>query len=180
MMLRGAGFILGVLLVATFVFALSGKGRQTIQPIMALVRSPPDEAGIPAIRRSPDSVEINDESVVPDEAPPRPGEVKDEPDHLEKSNYPDARKGDQSNTTTSEATDLSQSTEPRQFRLWSPFHSMRAAQGFADRLASVADVSVDIQRTGPGGFQVMLLYRSEQERLASIERIERLTGLKIL
>ena len=81
-MLRGAGFILGVLLVAAFMFSLSDKGRQTLQPLMALVQSPTDETGIPAIRRSPGSLEINDESVVPGEAPPRPGEVKDEPGHL--------------------------------------------------------------------------------------------------
>ena len=178
-MLRGAGFILGVLLVAIFIFVLSDKGRLTIQPIIALAQSPPNGTGIPSARRPPGSVEINDESVVPDEAPPQPGEVKDDLSHLEKSKHPDARKEDQS-TAPSEATDLSQSTQPRQIRIWSPFQSMRAAQGFADRLASVADVTVDIQQTGSRGFQVMLLYRSEPERLASIERIERLTGLKIL
>lgn len=175
-MLRGAGFILGVLLAATIVFALSDKGRKMIQPIMALAQSPLNEAGDPAIRRSPDSEEKDDETVVPNEALPESGEVKDKPDLPGRLEQPNPMETDQFITETKD-TDFPQSV--RQFKLWSPFHSKRAAQGFADRLANVADMSLDIKRTGPGRFQVMLLYRSEPERLASLERIERLTGLKI-
>ncbi len=161
-MLRGVGFILGVLLSAAVVFTLSGKGGQLLHPIMASVQSPFKETGISAIQGLLEGKEKDDEAVVPNEALPELGEVKD--NH---SNPPPG------------GTDTPQNIQARQFKLWSPFHNMRAAQGFADRLANVADVSVDIKRTGPGRFQVMLLYQSEPERLASIERIEGLTGLKI-
>jgi len=151
-MLRGVGFVLGVLLSGAVVFALSDNGGQLLRPIMASVQSPFKETGIPAIQGLIEGKKNDDEAVVPNEA------------------LPDPPPGD---------TDTPQKIQARHFKLWSPFRSMRAAQGFADQLANVAGVSVDIQRTGSGRFQVMLLYLSEPERLASIDRIERLTGLKI-
>ena len=161
-MLRGVGFLLGVLLSGAVVFALSDNGGQLLRPIMASVQSPFKETGIPAIQGLIEGKKNDDEAVVPNEALPELGEVKDKP-----ANPPP---GD---------TDTPQKIQARHFKLWSPFRSMRAAQGFADQLANVAGVSVDIQRTGSGRFQVMLLYLGEPERLASIDRIERLTGLKI-
>lgn len=178
MMARGLGFVLGVLLVALSVFTLSGKGGQMLQPIMASVRLPFEETRIPSVQRDPENKKKEDESVSSNEVPPALDEVKDKTDVLKKVKQPHPMTADRF-VTAPEGLDTPQSLQPRQYKLWSPFHSRHAAQGFADRIAEVAGVSVDIQRTGPARFQVSLLYRNEPERLASIERIERLTGLKI-
>ena len=177
-MLKWVGFVLGVILSAVAVFALSGNGGRLLHPIMASVQSPFKEMGIPAVQGLVEGKEKDDEAIVPIEMLPEPGEVKDIPVLPEEVKHPNPVIDDQSNPPPGD-TDTPQQIQARYFKLWSPFHSMHAAKGFADRLAEVADVSVDIQRTGVGRFQVMLLYQSEPERLASIERIERLTGLKI-
>jgi len=177
-MLKGLGFILGVLLSAAFFFTLSGKGGQILHPIMASVQSPFKETGIPGIQGFPASKENDDKAVVPDETLPELVERKNEPSLPVEIRDPDPLKIGRSNPAPVD-TDTPPDIQSRHFKLWSPFHSMRAAQGFADRLANVAEVPVDVQRTGSGRFQVMLLYQSEPERLAAIERIEGLTGLKI-
>lgn len=177
-MVRGLGFILGVLLSVAAIFTLSDEGGQMFHPIMASVQSSFKETGIPGIQGFLYSKEKNDEAVVPNKALPELGEVKDKPVLSEETKHPNPVKIDQSTPEPGE-TDKPQNIQSQQFELWSPFHNMRAAQGFADRLANVAGVSVDIKHTGPGRFQVMLLYQSETERLASIEKIEGLTGLKI-
>ncbi len=65
------------------------------------------------------------------------------------------------------------------YLFWSPFRSEWAAQGFAGRLTSATQVPVEVINAGPGQYRVAFSYRDETERLAQIERIETITGLKL-
>ncbi len=65
------------------------------------------------------------------------------------------------------------------YLFWSPFRSTWAAQGFAGRLTLATQVPVDVVNTGPGKYRVAFSFQDETERLARIERIETITGLKL-
>ena len=65
------------------------------------------------------------------------------------------------------------------YLFWSPFRSEWSAQGFAGRLSSATQVPVEVVSTGPGKYRVAFSYQDETERLARIERIETITGLKL-
>ena len=75
-MVRGLGFILGVLLSVAAIFTLSDEGGRMFHPIMASVQSSFKETGIPGIQGFLDSKEKDDEAVVPNKALPELGEVK--------------------------------------------------------------------------------------------------------
>ena len=64
-------------------------------------------------------------------------------------------------------------------RLWSPFRSRWAAEGFAQRLAAATDVPVEVEDAGPADYRVVLRYRDEGERKAMIAHIETVTGLDL-
>lgn len=64
-------------------------------------------------------------------------------------------------------------------RFWSPFRSEWAARGFAGRLTSATQVPVEVIEAGPGNYRVAFRYQDETERLARIQRIETVTGLKL-
>ncbi len=61
---------------------------------------------------------------------------------------------------------------------WSPFRSEWSAQGFARRLSSATQVPVEVVNAAPGQYRVAFSYQDETERLARIEQIEAITGLK--
>ena len=65
------------------------------------------------------------------------------------------------------------------YLFWSPFRSTWAAEGFAGRLTVSTQVPVDVVTTAPGEHRVAFSYRDETERLARIQRIESVTGLKL-
>jgi len=62
---------------------------------------------------------------------------------------------------------------------WSPFRSEWSARGFADRLTAATQVPVEVINAGPGEYRAAFSYQDETERLARIERIETITGLKL-
>jgi len=65
------------------------------------------------------------------------------------------------------------------YRVWSPFHSEWAANGFARRLVLATDVPVEVVNESPGNYQVVFSYRDDGERQALVERIETVTGLEL-
>ena len=70
-------------------------------------------------------------------------------------------------------------TEVSRYRVWSPFHSQWAAQGFARRLTLATEVPVEVVNEGPGSYQVVFSYRDDGERQAMVKRIETVTGLEL-
>jgi hypothetical protein len=65
------------------------------------------------------------------------------------------------------------------YRVWSPFRSEWAANGFARRLVLATDVPVEVVNESPGNYQVVFSYRDDGERQALVERIETVTGLEL-
>lgn len=77
------------------------------------------------------------------------------------------------------ASDWEDSGESGSFLFWSPFRSVWAAEGFARRLTSATRVPVEVVDAGPGEYRVAFSYQDDAERLARINRIETITGLKL-
>jgi hypothetical protein len=78
-----------------------------------------------------------------------------------------------------EADDRSDAPAVSRYRVWSPFRSEWAANGFARRLAMATDVPVEVVNESPGNYQVIFSYRDDGERQAMVERIETVTGLEL-
>ncbi|MEN8762823.1 MAG: hypothetical protein ABF290_10345, partial [Thiogranum sp.] len=75
--------------------------------------------------------------------------------------------------------DLPDSGDGGTYLFWSPFRSEWAARGFAGRLTLATQVPVEVINAGPAEYRAAFSYRDETERLARIERIETITGLKL-
>jgi len=71
------------------------------------------------------------------------------------------------------------SMKASRYRVWSPFHSKWAAEGFARRLSQATDVPVEVINEQPGNYQVVFSYRDDGERQAMVEQIETVTGLEL-
>jgi hypothetical protein len=65
------------------------------------------------------------------------------------------------------------------YRVWTPFRSQWAAEGFARRLTLATDVPVEVVNTAPGNYQVVFRYRNEGERQTRVRQIETVTGLEL-
>lgn len=65
------------------------------------------------------------------------------------------------------------------YRIWTPFRSEWAANGFARRLAIATDIPVEVVNESPGNYQVVFSYRDDGERQALVEHIETVTGLEL-
>ncbi len=65
------------------------------------------------------------------------------------------------------------------YRVWSPFHSKWAAEGFAQRLTRATAVPVEVIKDEPGNYQVVFSYRDDAERQLLVEQIETITGLEL-
>jgi hypothetical protein len=92
----------------------------------------------------------------------------------EPSSQPDVQAASPLTAPDHEDSDVSGS-----FLFWSPFRSVWAAEGFARRLTSATRVPVEVVDTGPGKYRVAFRYQDDAERLARINRIETITGLKL-
>ena len=78
-----------------------------------------------------------------------------------------------------ETDDRSDAMTMSRYRVWSPFRSEWAANGFARRLVLANDVPVEVVNESPGNYQVVFSYRDDGERQALVERIETITGLEL-
>jgi hypothetical protein len=65
------------------------------------------------------------------------------------------------------------------YRVWSPFRSEWAANGFARRLALATDVPMEVVNESPQNYQVVFSYRDDGERQALVEHIQTVTGLEL-
>jgi len=78
-----------------------------------------------------------------------------------------------------ETDDRNDATVVSRYRVWSPFRSEWAANGFARRLVLATEVPVEVVNESPGNYQVVFSYRDDGERQALVERIETVTGLEL-
>jgi hypothetical protein len=85
----------------------------------------------------------------------------------------------QNSLETSDNFNRADSSDTGTYLFWSPFRSTWAAQGFAGRLTLSTQVPVDVDNTAPGKYRVAFSYQDETDRLARIDRIETITGLKL-
>jgi|GEM_PF-4631553 len=60
--------------------------------------------------------------------------------------------------------------------VWTPFHSERSAEGFANRLSEYFTHPFSVQRQGPGEYQVTFPYDSEAERESMLMELAEITG----
>ena len=63
--------------------------------------------------------------------------------------------------------------------VWVPFHSQMSAVGFASRLSESLGHPFDVERRGPGRYQVVFAYGDEAERSALLEEAAAVTGLPL-
>jgi hypothetical protein len=75
--------------------------------------------------------------------------------------------------------DAGNSDAIRSHIFWSPFRSEWAARGFAGRLGSATQLTIDVVEMGPGRYRAAFDYRGENERVERIKRIESITGLQL-
>jgi hypothetical protein len=78
-----------------------------------------------------------------------------------------------------ETNDRGDAMAMSRYRVWTPFRSEWAANGFARRLVQATAVPVEVLNESPGNYQVFFSYRDDGERRAMIKHIETVTGLEL-
>jgi hypothetical protein len=176
-MMRVTGFLAGVgLTVAAFVLVLNTRENQQPGIVTETSEDPtPAEfsAVVEAIAEHVDVVKSGNELDEPGTAggESRHGFEKPGPEQ-------DPQRDDQAQVAT-DVSDREDTGATSTYLFWSPFRSEWAAQGFAGRLTASTQVPVEVVNAGPGNYQVAFSYQNETDRLARIERIETITGLKL-
>jgi hypothetical protein len=176
-MMRVFGFLSGVALtVAAFVLVLSPRDNRQPEPVTetaalptpvelaAVVEAIAERVDVVKAANEPDRTEMaaSEAQTVLEESGP------DQDDHL-----------DGQAPRETDVADLEDTDATGTYLFWSPFRSAWAAQGFAGRLTSSTQVPVEVVNAGPGNYRVAFSYQDETDRLARIERIETITGLKL-
>jgi hypothetical protein len=177
-MMRATGFLLGTLLVlAAFLFVLGDGTAPSPLPVnRAAATSPPagpataEEDGIPPLADTAgvdekNSLEVSSSRL---ELGPPSGDESLAVHAAVSRN--DAVSNDILPADTSKAS---------RYRVWSPFHSKWAAEGFAEHLSQATAVPVEVVNAGAGNYQVVFSYQDDGERQALVERIETITGLEL-
>jgi hypothetical protein len=179
-MMRATGFLAGVCLsVAALLLVLDN--RQNQQPEILTEATAEELSGvIAAIAEQVDVVPAGKESdpTIPPEH--ESGMADGEPQSdlvayaLDQDHQLDAQAEAQA-----EDSERQHSGDAGTYLFWSPFRSAWSAQGFAQRLSSTTQVPVQVIHAGPGDYRVAFSYQDETQRMAHIERIETITGLKL-
>lgn len=68
---------------------------------------------------------------------------------------------------------------PRSETVWVPFRSAMSASGFAERLSASLDHPFEVERRGPGRYEVVFDYRDELQRRELLDQAARATGLPL-
>ena len=183
-MMRTTGFLAGVCLtVATLLLVLDNLEDQQQEPVTGITEDATAEqlsGVIAAVAEQLDVVpadDIGDETVA---SAHESGTAESElSSSLEASAPPPDKRPEVAAEAPADGSDLEHSGNAGTYQFWSPFRSEWAAQGFAGRLTSATQVAVEVVHAGPGKYRVAFSYRDETERLAQIEHIETITGLKL-
>ena len=75
--------------------------------------------------------------------------------------------------------DTGNSDATRSHIFWRPFRSEWAARGFAGRMSSATQITIEAVEVGSGSYRAAFDYQDENQRLERIERIESITGLQL-
>jgi hypothetical protein len=176
-MMRATGFLLGALLMLAVFLLILGTGSTSIP-----VNEPGSSKAIPPAVDNGLVEGMRDDSRNEGELLPAIGSGP-----LDKTSTPDAKDDGLKLEPQSwnQAMGAYQSvlpgdaTEESRYRVWSPFRSQWAAQGFARRLTLATDVPMEVVSEGPGNYQVIFNYRDDGERQAMVRQIETITGLEL-
>jgi len=176
-MMRAIGFLVGALLMLV-VFLLLLSAGSTSHPIMEHDRGKalPPAVDTGRVREMQHDRRNNDELPLAAES-----------DLLENRRLPDAKDDGLQLEPQSwnQAMGVFQSVLPvetqeeSRYRVWSPFRSQWAAQGFARRLTLATELPMEVVNEGPGNYQVIFRYREDRERQAMVRQIETITGLEL-
>jgi hypothetical protein len=183
-MMRTIGFLSGVCLtVAAFLWVLHPRESQPPETVARSPLSPAADARSwvgAAIAEHVDTGSPANASAQAVPAPQAAGTAESETPGASNASAPGpARQRDVQAAARLAPSDREDSSEPGSFLFWSPFRSAWAAEGFARRLTSATEVPVEVVDAGPGKYRVAFSYQDDAERLARINRIETITGLKL-
>ncbi len=157
-MMRVTGFLAGVgLTIAAFVLVLNTRENQQPETVTETTVDPTSVELAAVVEAIAEHVDVVSEESGPDH-------------DLQPDNQAQAATG---------VSDREDTGATSTYLFWSPFRSEWAAQGFAGRLTSSTQVPVGVVDAGPGNYRVAFSYRNETDRLARVERIETITGLKL-
>jgi hypothetical protein len=184
-MIKAAGFLSGVCLsVAALLLMLDSRQRQQPEIVtQAIADATAEELSVvyAAIAEQVDVMQAENES---DQTSPPEHESEtadSEPQSGFEASGPDQDEHRLDAHAVAETVDfdLPDNGDAGTYLFWSPFRSEWAARGFAGRLTSATQVPVEVINAGPGEYRAAFSYQDETERLARIERIETITGLKL-
>jgi hypothetical protein len=183
-MMRTIGFLSGVCLtVAAFLLVVHPRESlppETVAESPAPTPSEERSMVVAAVAEHVDNVPPASESARAVPAPQAVGTAESEtPDGGNASAPEPAQPPDVQAAAQVTAPEREDSGMPGSFLFWSPFRSVWAAEGFARRLTSATQVPVEVVDAGPGKYRVAFSYQDDAERLARINRIETITGLKL-
>lgn len=176
-MTRVIGMLVGILLMLWIFLLVLGPGNSPtlVKSVVSSESDPPPVITEPAAAVPAENAIDSPELPVTDTGGPVAEEQQEvaagglvpEPRSWNRSMAP--RQADAGNEALAES----------RYRVWSPFRSEWAANGFARRLSTATDVPVEVLSESPGIYQVVFSYRDDAERQAMIERIETVTGLEL-
>jgi hypothetical protein len=178
-MTRAIGMLVGTLLMlGVFLLVLSAVDAPTLlrEVVNSEATARPADAGIVPAREVP--VEQSVDSPAPGVTDSAGLALENQPVSANKELLLDPQRWNQS-IEAHETTSHDDAAAVSRYRVWSPFHSEWAANGFARRLVLATDVPVEVVNESPGNYQVVFSYRDDGERQALVERIETVTGLEL-
>jgi len=183
-MMRTIGFLSGVCLtIAAFLLVLHLHESQPPETVAETPSPPPPEERSRLVAAIAEQVDIEPPANESAQAAPAPQAIgtadSETPDGGNASAPQPAQQPDIQAAVPVTASDWEDSGESGSFLFWSPFRSVWAAEGFARRLTSATQVPVEVVDAGPGEYRVAFSYQDDSERLARINRIETITGLKL-
>ena len=177
-MMRASGFLLGtVLVLAAFLLVLWDGTAPSPLPVSRTAATPLP-AG-PATAEEDGAHPLADTAGVDEKNRPElaSGRLEPGPQSADEPLAADAAVS--RNEAVSSDSLPADTGKASRYRVWSPFHSKWAAEGFAQRLSQATAVPVEVVNAGAGNYQVVFSYRDDGERQALVERIETITGLEL-
>jgi hypothetical protein len=183
-MMRTIGFLSGVCLtIAVFLLVMQPRESQPPETVVEIPSPAPPEAVSRVAAADAGQVDTGPPANESAQAVPALQAVEtadsEAPDGGNASAPEPAQQLDIQAAAPVTASDRGDRSEPGSFLFWSPFRSVWAAEGFARRLTSATQVPVEVVDAGPGKYRVAFSYQDDTERLARINRIETITGLKL-